>query len=364
MAEWSRLVNSTISKFIKGEEINILRNRKLLAMMKSKGRITFNWSGLDMVWRVRYRRGPMQGYADSETLTFPRRDREKTATLPYRGYASTDSMTKLEKLKNKDNEAIVQLYGKIATDMMDDMGESFAEEFYVDGNAAGNGKRIHGIESYMGSGGVTRAFVANPSDSYANLNTDLGSYGGNWTTSAIWPSGRGDAHFDFWSPILVNYTAPDVGGVGWQSPTKTWNETCIEALRFGIIKAQRSKSKKGMLDTIFLEGEMYRQFVGRLDERTRIQIQSNSSNSTLIKLGFTDVQNFDGVDVTWEFGIPPAVGYGFNFDEMELRSLQPQLFVPEGPDYDIASKSWRFSLDMFGNLISCPRSALKFAAFS
>jgi hypothetical protein len=35
---------------------------------------------------------------------------------------------------------------------------------------------------------------------------------------------------------------------------------------------------------------------------------------------------------------------------MELRSQQAQLFVPEGPDQDIASKSWRFSVDMFGNV--------------
>jgi hypothetical protein len=42
---------------------------------------------------------------------------------------------------------------------------------------------------------------------------------------------------------------------------------------------------------------------------------------------------------------------------MELRSMQGQLFVPEGPDYDVASKSWRFSIDFFGNLVFNPRQS-------
>ena len=38
MAEWSRMVNTTISEYVKGEEVNILRNRKLLDLAQSKGR--------------------------------------------------------------------------------------------------------------------------------------------------------------------------------------------------------------------------------------------------------------------------------------------------------------------------------------
>jgi hypothetical protein len=127
--------------------VNILRNRKLLAMMQERGRITINHSGDLMDWKVRYKRAPMQGYADSDTLTFSRRDRWKTAQLDWRGYAATDSMTKLERLKNKDTEAIVKVYSEIATNLMDDMDDQFGDELYIDGNAAGNTKRIHGIES-------------------------------------------------------------------------------------------------------------------------------------------------------------------------------------------------------------------------
>ena len=43
-------------------------------IFKSRGRITMNWSGTQMDWKVRYRRAPMQGYADTDTLTFARRE--------------------------------------------------------------------------------------------------------------------------------------------------------------------------------------------------------------------------------------------------------------------------------------------------
>lgn len=355
-SDWSRVVNTTISNFIKGEEVNILRNRKLTALLKSKGRITTNWSGDDMVWRVRYRRAPMVGYADTDTLTFARRDRWKTARLGWRGYSATDGMTKGERLKNRNAQAIINVYSQIAQSLMEDMEESFGDELYIDGNAAGNGKKIHGVESFLGAGSVG-AFVAQPSDSFAGLNTALASYGGAWT--GTWPTGVGDAHYDFWSPLLVNYT-----GSGWTPATKTWQTTCIEALRFAILKSHKNKTTRGKIDVTFLNDELYRQFLAALDDKQRIQIQSNSSNSTLIKLGFTDVQNFDGVDITYEFGTPQNVGYGFNVDQMELRSMQSQLFVPEGPEYDQASKTWRFSIDFFGNAVWNPRYFYKLGAYT
>lgn len=357
MSDWSRVVNTTIKNFIKGEEVNILRNRKLTAMLKSRGRITFNWGGDTMVYRVRYRRAPMQGYADSEVLVFPRRDRWKTAELPWRGYALTDSMTKAERLKNKSVQAIINIYDEIAKSLMSDAEENFAEELYVDGGAAGNQKRIHGIESIFSgvTDFATTPGIGLPNNTYAGLSTVLGNYGGKW--NGTWPSGYGDAHYDFWSPLVANYT----NGTAWKDGS-SFDANAIEVLRFAIIKSQKNKTTKGKLDTLFLEGEMYRQFLASLQSIQRLYVESNEKNSTLIKLGFTDVQNFDGVDVTWEYGTPANVGYGFNVDQMELRSMQGQIFVPEGPDYDMASKSWRFSIDMFGNLVINPRYQVKLVA--
>lgn len=355
MAEWSRIVNTTIHQYVREVEVNILRNRKLLALLKERGRISFNHSGDLVDWKVRYKRAPMQGYADVDTLTFSRRDRWKTAQLPWRGYAATDAMTKLERLKNKNTEAIVKIYSEIAANLMDDMDDQFGDEFYIDGNAAGNYKRIHGIESFLGYSGVqTAGFVATPNSNYAGLLCALGSYGGSWSVDGSsninWPTGTGDAHYDFWTPLIVSYT-----NASWSATTKTWPNTCREALRYGIVKGKKNKSKKGMLDLILLNDELYRQFEQFNDSEERLMVKRGDKGGAMYALGFGDVINYEGVDVSYEFGIPTGVGYGFPVEQMELKSLQAQMFVPEGPDFDIASQSYRFSIDFFGNLVCNPR---------
>src|SRR5208283_4417202 len=122
---------------------------------------------------------------------------------------------------------------------------------------------------------------------------------------------------------------------------------------FGIIKGKKNKTKRGMLDLALFNDELYRQFIGAYESLQRILVQKGSAGKnkgSLLALGFDDVQNFDGVEVTYEYGVPTGVGYGWSMENVELRSLQGQLFVPEGPDFDIASQSYRFSIDMFGNL--------------
>lgn len=357
MAEWDRVVNSTMHEFAKGYQDNVMRNRKFLAKIQAAGRVSFNHSGDLMDFKVKYKRAPIEGYADSDTLTFPRRDRIKTAQLDWRGYATTDAMTKKEKLMNASTEAIIKTYSEIGPMLMDDMTDQFGDELYIDGNASGNERRMHGLESFFGvSGAAANGFIATPSDTYAGLSTVLGNYGGTWSTSGgndEWPSGRGDGHYDFWSPLVVDYT-----DTAWTPTTKTWPNTCKEALRYGIQKGQRNKSKAGMLDLIMLNDELYRQFLDLLDDNERLVVNRNEKTG-LWALGFTDVVNFDGVDITKEYGIESTVGYGIATQQMELCSLQSQLFVPEGPDFDIASQSWRFSFDFFGNLKFNPRYFVK-----
>jgi hypothetical protein len=41
--------------------------------------------------------------------------------------------------------------------------------------------------------------------------------------------------------------------------------------------------------------------------------------------------------------------------------MQAQVFVPEGPDFDISTKTWRFSIDLYGNAVYNPKFFVKFA---
>lgn len=353
---WSRVVNSTIKKYIKEREINILRNRKLTALLKKKGRMSFNWSGIAMDWKVKYKRVRLTPFADGDTLEFSRKDRNKTATLDWRGYSATDSMTKGEFLMNRNTEAIIKLYSEIASDLIDDMEDAFGEEFYVNGYDPNNSKRVHGIESFMGASQNAGNGAATPTGSFAGLSCVPGTYGGSWNPGALpaWPHGKGDAQYDFWSPLIVDY-----GDTLFDATTHTWKNNCVEAVSFGIIKSKKSKSAKGQLDVIFVDDEMFRQYLAVQRTKERIEVARGGDKSPLVALGFSDVINQDGTDITWEYGITQGAGYGFNCDMMELRSQQAQVFVPEGPDQDISTKSWRFSVDFFGNVVWNPKFFVK-----
>jgi hypothetical protein len=357
---WSRVLNSTIKDYIREREVNVLRNRKLTALLKKRGRLSFNHSGTKMNWKVKYRRVRLTPYADSDTLSFDRKDRHKTAEIDWRGYALTDSMTKGEFLQNKGKEAIIKLYSSIATDLMDDAEDFFGEEFYIDGNAAKNAKRIHGVETFFGANASAGNGAGTPTGTYAGLSCVPGFFGGNWISTPLpgWPNGYGDPQYDFWSPIVVDYGDSLFPGTG--SGNNTWANNCIEAVAFGIIKSKKSKSARGMLDVIFLNEELYRVYLSQARTKERIMVDRGQA-SGLVQLGFLDVINQDGVDLTWEYGTPSGVGYGFNIDMMEVRSMQAQIFVPEGPDFNQANRSWQFSVDMYGNVVYNPKFFVKFA---
>lgn len=360
MAEWIRVVNSTIAKYIREVEHNIMRNRKLLALLRERGRISFGHSGTHLDWKVRYRRVPMTGYADMDTLTFQRENRLKTATLDWRGYSATDAVSKRERLINANTEAIVKIFSETAAMLAEDIEDQFQDELYVDGNATGNSKRIHGLESFFAATALTYTDspVYSPNDTYAGLSTALGQYGGNWSSTGAnndWPSGTGAAEYDFWSPLIVAYDT------AFWSPAsnEAWSNTCKEALRYGILKGQRNRSQRGQLDLVLMENEMFRLFEEKLEGNER-QVVYRNEDRGLWKLGFRDMVNFEGVDHTFEYGVPTNTAYGVCVDALELCSVQKQLFVPDGPDYDIATKTHRFSIDFLGNLrTKSPRNFVK-----
>jgi len=357
--EWTRVVNTTIHDYLREVEVGVLRNRKLLALMQSKGRVTFDHSGDKLDWKVRYKRVPIQGYADMDTLTFSRANRWLTAQLVVRGYAATDMINKRERLMNKSTQAIVKVFSEITANLMEDIEDQFGDELYGDGEAAGRTKNIHGLESFLGDTGAeaTAGFIYPPSDTYAGLITNLGNYGGNWSTSGgnvNWPSGTGDTHYDFWSPVIVKVTSQS-----WAASTKTWPNTCREALRYGLIKGRRNKSKRGTIDLVLMDGEWYRQLEEKIEATERLVVSRGEAGG-LLSLGFKDTLNFEGVDHTWEYGIPSETAYGIPTESLELCSWQKTLFEPYGPDYDVSTQSYRYSIDFFGNLkCASPRGFVK-----
>lgn len=345
-AEWSRLTNTTINQYLRDEQVNIMRHRVLPAMLDSRGQIEYGGRGLQLDWKVRYKRVAMTGYADMDPINIARQDQWKTAQLDWRAYVSGNAVSKKEKLENRGQEAIINIVSGIVERLVSDMKDQFAEEYYVDGNAAANVKRMHGIESFGGYGSAADTGYYLPSDSFAGLTTDPGTYGGSWT--GTWPNGYGDPQYDFWSPIIVDYT--DTTWTG----TATWASACVEAIAAGILASQRSASQKGMLDLIIMTSALFKDLKAKNRANERIVVD-RGSDSELVSLGFKNVINIDGVDCTWEYGGPSGVAYGINIDSVKTHSMQDQMFVGSGPHYNELTQADNFTVDFYGNTTWNPR---------
>lgn len=351
--------NVTINRYIREETKAILRKRILLAMLQSKGRITYNMSGKLVDWKVKYKRSPMTPFDDGDSIVFTRQSKHLTAQLPMRSYIVSQSMNKGDKLINAGKEAIVKKQVAMVKDCLEDIRDQFSEQLVqVDGNAAGSTTRIHGLESVFSATSNAGTLTGDNNDSYAGLATTRGTYGGSWT--GTWPHGYGDSQYDFWTPLVVNYTSPlAAASNGWSPTTKTWVNTCVEAIRFAIINTQRNSDD---LDFFLLEKNLYRQFLDKADDSERLVVNRNQDVG-MTKLGFRGV-NVDGVDIYWEVGLASGVGYGLCLDELELYSYQPQLFV-SATEFNLETVSDRVAVDFYGNLrMISPRALCKLAALS
>lgn len=331
------------------------RDRRFFAMVKSKGRQLYDCSGDGVQWPVRYIRNTPTVNDGEQSVEFSRFNRHTTAYLDYVGLTLAESMTKREKLKNRGKEAIVKFSTELGEMMTEDLTDRFAEEIYVDSSATGNSGRWSGLETMMAatqtvqinSGAARTANAADivgyPNDTYATISTVLGNSGGSWGTqadiSSTWPMGRGSTEYDFWSPVICNYTSTALAG-----SAATWAVQCESATRFLIHAINGRIGAKQGVDLVLLDRELYRKFLEKQQARQTVTIQ----NSYMNKLGFSDAFTLDGVDITTEYGVPSAVGYALTCSNVEIRSMQKQLFNMDDPDWDPATRSWRFVADCLG----------------
>jgi hypothetical protein len=375
---WARTLATTLADYTREEEMAWMKNFQLGALLESNGRITYNHAGAGLVWQVRYKKHVLEGNTGETPRNFSRVNLWKNAALPYRGYQATDSISEKELMENRGESAIIKLSDGLVRRLEDSVKQGIATEFYVDGNATGNEEMWHGFESMFGftqtvdstqAGATARTanaadFVAYPSDTYAELSTILGNYSGDGDPALAWPAGVNSPEFDFWSPLIVNYTCSGFGGTA-----DTWEAQGDEAMRFGIIHGQRNTNSNGQMTNILLDRTLYFQMLNLLDSKERIIV---SSDNELRALGFKNTFVFDGVTVSWETGIPAAgtgvsgapgtlIGYGLNYQDIEVRCMYDTMFKSEGPHYDEFTQRYNVAIKTLSNLkFGSPRNFTKF----
>ena len=368
---FSRTAATTLANHIREVEESMLRNYQMGALLEAGGRVNYNNSGEGFDWPVQYRMHKVEGNTGETQRNFARRNLWKTASLEFRGYQTTDSMYYREFRSNKGPEGVVKVFDNFVERLETSLTQGLGGEYYADGSASGNEQSWHGLESMFVLNGTVNStsgaqrsanaadIVGYPNDTYSGLSTVLGNYGGENESGQYWPDGIADAEYDFWSPLVVNYTTTHAD---LPSSTNTGAGQGDEAMRYAIINAQRNTSKNGQITNILLSRDLYMGLLNIIDTKERIQI---SSEQSLRALGFKNVLNFDGIEVSWEAAIASGVGYGINYDNMELKSMDESLLRSEGPEYDIHSQSFNAVVSTLSNLkFSSPRNFFKLAALA
>ncbi len=362
MAEWSAVVNTTATRYLKGASDNTVRDRIVFAMLTRRKRILYGWDGKEVTQQVKFSLPEVEAWSGG-TLDFEPADKYRQITLDWRGYKTSDTMTEKERLMNRGVPRLVNRYGKIMVDMRQALDDEFGTEVWNDGNA--NTDRMHGIESFMGNDGntVVGDRIANPSDTYGGLSTALGNISGTWgavgtapnaTAATDWPGGKGDPEYDYLAPRLFNWSS-----TSWGTGTNTWLANCERVIRQAIIWTRLTTGKNGMADLCLLADGLYYDYMNKQEAKQQIVVPYKEVQD----LGFTGAKQ-EGVSIVTEFGMTPDTGYMLNFSKMEMRCLYDQLFMPKGPKYDIAGDRYLFAMGWYGNMFFQPKFFSKFLNYA
>lgn len=359
--DWSRVIATTIVQHLREEELTTFRKFKVFAMLESSGNVLMNQSGRGFDWNVRYRNAPVTGNTGDTPRTFSRVNMWKRAELPWRGFTTTDAIYRREMLENRGQQALVDVASKMAERLQESLEQHLSYQPYRDGNAAGHENDFHGMESFLNYAGTVDESASGvaaqdaaggaadrfgfPEDNYAGLSTKLGYYGGGriGATTGTWPDVPVDPELDFYSPVIINYNANSFNGSGGGT---SWKENCVFAVREGIHQCKRNDTREAQIDMVVLDRHLYIQLLNTYKDQERIMV---SKEGGLKSLGFTDTVTLDGVELTSEYAVPAGKGYGISIGNMELRCLENQLMVAEGPFFSEETQSYRYACSTLGN---------------
>ena len=370
--DWARSIGTTLTLHLKEEEQTTFRRYKVFAALQANGNVAMNQGGRGFDWQVRYRNVPVSTYTGESPRVFSRSALWQRANLPYRGYSVQDQITKREMLENRGQAQLIDVAGKMSNRLRESIEQHLSREVFIDGTASGNENRWHGLESMFAVNGTVNkddgtqrtANAADPfgfpNDEYAGLKTGLGQYAGSQLATGAWPAVPVDPEYDFWSPLVCNYTSTYFGTAA-STPMLTWRQNSVEAIRLAVNHAKRNDTKENQIDMILLDRAMYIEFLNRLDSRERAIVTKTNG---LKSYGFDTVE-IDGIEVASDYGCPAGVGYALSIGNMEMKVMTGQLLEAEGPFYNEELSAYRYSVSCLANIkMKSPRNFVKFAALA
>jgi len=355
--DWQRHAQSTLAQHLRDQERSILRNYLIGALVQNGGRILYNQTGRGFTWPVLYKLHDIQGDVGMGVRSFQPTSQFQTAGLEYRGYHVTDTISRGEFLANRGAEAIINIFNGMGERMNDSLSQKLGPMYYVDGAATGNEKGWHGFETMYGYNGTTNvtagasqntqrsANAADPTayadDTYAELDTELGAYGGSAESGAYWLEGDPSTEYDVWTPPIINYTSTYFGS------TATFEANGRKAIRYMLTHGARKGGKDKHVSNVVLARNLWIGFRNALDSKEQIHM---TSGMVEWELGFGETLKFDGASITPDTACPINCGYGFNPRNISIRCQTGQMFEPESEPYSSIDQSYKFVVSHAGNL--------------
>lgn len=343
--EWAKTVSEQTEKYL-----------VLLALMKKKGKIKYGCSGGQFRWVVRTKDHDLKDFQDFVPVDVERLHTVENAFLPWRGYYIHDAISLREKLEQGGPEAMIKVFANREEVMRDGAMRGLADQMYIDGTLAANSNKFHGIESFMGIGAQTSSDIiaTTHNSTYANLSTAVGTVSSTNTR--------------LWTPTIIN-TDHDPG-----SGTQSWANYADEYIRTAILRTTYGNDPRNRPDLIILTRAAYEDYLNLIDDKERIPVKKGSS-SLLVKLGFGNHVEQDGVPIMWEEAVPATDadsattnGYMFTTGRMELKVLgskgSKSLFTPK-VTFNDSYRADNIFMHLLGNLkFESPRHFGKFGDIS
>jgi len=346
MAGWARTATGVITDHIREISEAGERNFVLVAMCRKKGRMRFNASATDFDWLATSRRDPPSRSDDLDPVSFRRVARERKATLNYKVLQKGELISKGEKLAfQSDKTARYKIAARVAEKLTENCMEYFSRvEMYNNAQAAANADGFDGLETIFQtqSGSISNSWHSGITGTYAGLTLNLGTYGGsaNAASGKGYPMGTPDLAYHFWHPMAVSYKNTNL-----LATTKTWINTWRESMR----KARTyMEALNGVTPDLWLADPIsYEESLSSLEEKERFII--GDQDQDLVNLGFRHIR-VDGIPYMSEFGCTAQSCYGISFKNMEIISMQRQLW-DLAKDVDLShGGAQEMLLDCYGNV--------------
>lgn len=337
---WVGTLETAIAKYSTGVEHILSRYRPELAlcMRRAKKDKGSRYASYEYRWQVQVDRPRVVGISPGEEVTFERHRLERQALIGPVKESVYTAITKEDYEISGGSQGLVNLVEERENSLEEALAIAMGSEMLTnDGYAVGTSNLIHGMDSFTGHNGVALSDNKRltPTDTYATLATNLGTFGGTSET---------DDQYSVWSPTIVN-----VNGTGFSAFGTGWAERALDVLDFSLQHVAYRNADPTFVDAVFLHPNMFTDVIGLLRTKDHYLVQRGQEQSDLVDMGFQGLK-YGPCELVPTYSVTDGNAYGLNCSNVTWWSIHKSLFSTE-QDYYMANQTFRWMMYFYGNTI-------------